>query len=108
MKIYFTPTSIVTYSYLFLTEPPCTEFEFSSTGGISDTQPDVIGRYILTPRTHNERPIYQHERGKSFFYSMQHAEPTLDGAWMASQLKFIIRLTIIFNTLTFTLKCGIV
>ena len=90
------PRSIIRDSYLFLTERPCREFEFSSTGGISEHQPDVIGSYILTSRTQNERPIYEHENGELYLYSLEDANPTLDGAWMVNYLKFIIRLTIIF------------
>ena len=96
------PRSIIRDSYLFLTERPCREFEFSSTEGISEHQPDVIGSYILTSRTQNERPIYEHENGELYLYSLEDANPTLDGAWMVNCLKFIIRLTIIFN---FALKC---
>ena len=91
------PRSIIRDSYLFLTERPCREFEFSSTGGISEHQPDVIGSYILTSRTQNERPIYEHENGELYLYSLEDANPTLDGAWMVNYLKFIIRLTIMFS-----------
>ena len=93
-KIYlicFKPVHILTYPYVFLTESPCTEFKFSSTGGISESQPAVIGRYILTSRTENERAIYEHENGGLFLYSLgMGAEPTLDGAWMVQCLHNII------------------
>ena len=88
---FFKPVPILTYSYVFLTESPCTEFKFSSTGGISESQPAVIGRYILTSRTENERAIYEHENGGLFLYSLgMGAEPTLDGAWMVQCLHNII------------------
>ena len=78
------------YSCVFLTETPCKEFKFSSTGGISENQPAVIGRYLLTSRTANERAIYEHENGGLFLYSLgMGAEPTLDGAWMV-QCHYII------------------
>ena len=68
IKICFAAVSILTYSYVFLTESPCTEFQFSSTGGISESQPAVIGRYILTSRTENERAIYEHANGGLFLF----------------------------------------
>ena len=87
----FKPVPILTYSYVFLTESPCTEFQFSSTGGISESQPAVIGRYILTSRTENERAIYEHANGGLFLYSLgMGAEPTLDGAWMVQFLHIIM------------------
>ena len=101
-KASFRPRSAIRYSYLFLTEPLCTEFELSSTGGISEHQPDVIGRYILTSRTQNERAIYEHENGELYLYSLEDANPTLDGAWVVNYLKLIIHLTILYN---FALKC---
>ena len=89
--ICFILVPILTYSYVFLTESPCTEFQFSSTGGISESQPAVIGRYILTSRTENERAIYEHANGGLFLYSLgMGAEPTLDGAWMVHCLHIIM------------------
>ena len=90
IELCFALVSILTYSYVFQTESLCHEFQFSSTGGISEKQPAVIGRYILTSRTENERAIYEHENGGLFLYSLgMGAEPTLDGAWMV-QCHYII------------------
>ena len=54
----------------------------TSTGGVLEFQPGVLGTYQLQDSIINERVVYAHVEAELYLFSMEIDNEMVDGAWM--------------------------
>ena len=84
-------------------ETPCEKFTFSSTGGVQNDQPGLLGVYELTNILNYDRVVYKHQESELYMYSLFEDENSAyNGVWMV-RVRKICSLRINFSGRNFTL-----
>ena len=65
-----------------MADSTCKEFEMTSTGGVSEFQPTVLGTYKLQGFLTNGRVVYKHAVEELYLFSIEIDNADYDGSWM--------------------------